>query len=42
MSRTITRLRHDGKFTRTGYPDALKPDCDKSNWKTVAFSDQTE
>src|SRR5210317_2202343 len=35
MSRTVTRLRYDWKFTRTETPDATAKECDDSNWETV-------
>lgn len=35
MTRTVTRLRDDWKFTRTPHPEALKAVCDDSGWETV-------
>jgi len=35
MSRTVTRLRDDWKFTRTEQADALATTCDDSGWETV-------
>jgi beta-galactosidase len=35
MTRIVTRLRDDWKFTRTRQPDALERECDESAWETV-------
>jgi len=35
MSRVVTRLRDNWKFTRTPIPEALKTSCDDSAWETV-------
>ncbi len=35
MSRVVTRLRDEWKFTRTPVPDALQPGLDDASWESV-------